>query len=592
MSISLAVYFLEQTPETPDLDLLFVLDDLDLDTRRVSHLLTAVKKQLPSETATTLRLLEAVAPFLVANNHDSIRQRAIAWAQNNSTAVLPTTLLSEACKMGVRNPKHIFIVVEEAYRQDLVKIAQFSVSEGQEASVLERLRQLRTFPKSPPPSTAVHDPSAIKLAHLGTDKNTDTAIRAGRPANNRGPSVSLFSEPLAVLSEQISTPDSLPRLSHSFLVDVEKFMRLATQFYATEDARIAAYTPFLNTLLGEGQWESKANRAKPDARWKARVIAEMKNEPGLSGDPRLQAEVSYRYVISSAEDGQTYGLSSNCPSVLLGISTQLSVSIAVMTDCVYVDNLFLGDLVPSADLDASVIKIARVFQAVKMAAITLQQTYQPLPSPVPFTPLVFPHPVTRSKQVLPKLDFIGKISRSGRIVQPHFQDAATRPCALYAATLPDGTKVAVKFTKRYGIDAHKLLAELSFAPILHGVFQVQDGYLMVVMELVEGVMAWGNEAQISTGAVADLCKAVQVLHAQGLVHGDLRLPNIMLLAGQQPSIKILDFDWAGLNTVTSYPACISNDLDLWGPRVQRHGAMAKEDDEFLLDKFRQECNAG
>ena len=87
--------------------------------------------------------------------------------------------------------------------------------------------------------------------------------------------------------------------------------------------------------------------------------------------------------------------------------------------------------------------------------------------------------------------------------------------------------------------------------------------MMVVTEHIEGVSA----ADIRPGEVegdtakaglvrAAVLDALEHLHKEKLVHGDIRLPNIVVVDGDGDigtRVKILDFEWASVLGVVRYP---------------------------------------
>ena len=73
---------------------------------------------------------------------------------------------------------------------------------------------------------------------------------------------------------------------------------------------------------------------------------------------------------------------------------------------------------------------------------------------------------------------------------------------------------------------------------------------MVVMELCEGV-PWYNPSSDQKKLLLD---ASRCLEESGLVHGDIRAPNVLMVGD---GIRILDFDWAGKAGEARYPVALS-----------------------------------
>ncbi|KAH7884914.1 hypothetical protein F5I97DRAFT_1779733, partial [Phlebopus sp. FC_14] len=56
---------------------------------------------------------------------------------------------------------------------------------------------------------------------------------------------------------------------------------------------------------------------------------------------------------------------------------------------------------------------------------------------------------------------------------------------------------------------------------------------------------------------SDLAEAIQKLHDEGFVFGDLREPNIMITNDDKPKVQLIDFNWAGKKGEARYPVSIS-----------------------------------
>ncbi|KAH3756645.1 hypothetical protein Pelo_11586 [Pelomyxa schiedti] len=132
--------------------------------------------------------------------------------------------------------------------------------------------------------------------------------------------------------------------------------------------------------------------------------------------------------------------------------------------------------------------------------------------------------------------------------------------------------VMIKFTRRYGIEAHALLAQRHFAPRLYYVCTLRPDWVVVIMEWLEITpyyMCIQQQQQAAAPAPPEqqvtgnnpppprmskfkesLEEAVTFLHGNGLVHGDLRTPNIggIPVPGSSTDIHqavLVDFDWSG-----------------------------------------------
>jgi serine/threonine protein kinase len=154
--------------------------------------------------------------------------------------------------------------------------------------------------------------------------------------------------------------------------------------------------------------------------------------------------------------------------------------------------------------------------------------------------------------------------------------------------------IVVKFVDRYGQRAHKMLAEKGFAPELlycgsPCLDDNQSSYQsisMVVMEYVNGNTVAVAKQKMSEKLVETIQSAVRcaldLLHKNGLVFGDLRPPNVMITTDGK--VKLIDFDWAGEDGQAKYPSLISQGI-AWPEGVEALAVMRKEHDWDMLRKL-------
>ena len=141
----------------------------------------------------------------------------------------------------------------------------------------------------------------------------------------------------------------------------------------------------------------------------------------------------------------------------------------------------------------------------------------------------------------------------------------------------------VKFTEEYNEKAHRLLAAKGCAPALHYVGPTGEhgGLRMVVMDFVDGGTLPNNVA-LSEPQYAQIKKAVDILHREGLVYGDLRPPNIMI---SEKGPVLIDFDWCKEADKGRYPSNLSLTVN-WANGVGRSEVMKVEHDNEMLERLR------
>ena len=271
--------------------------------------------------------------------------------------------------------------------------------------------------------------------------------------------------------------------------------------------------------------------------------------------------------------------------MILGAIVTERVIIQRLTDCVWVG----FDSVPN---DTQITQVARVFSALKTGVQNLRSYYKGLPpneislSDSRYFPWITTY---RGDNGPVQFKYLGYLE--------NIPDCVT----LRARTWPEpGQNIVVKFVDRYGERAHRMLADKGLAPQLfyHGPLSAeQDGsnnqrpsrhsFSMVVMEYIEGKVLSkvkddvGEMKKMETKVRQELQRALDILHSNELVFGDLRPPNVMITnAGE---VKLIDFNWAGVQGQVRYPPLISKGL--WAEGVEALGVIKVEHDIEMLDKL-------
>ena len=122
----------------------------------------------------------------------------------------------------------------------------------------------------------------------------------------------------------------------------------------------------------------------------------------------------------------------------------------------------------------------------------------------------------------------------------------------------DGTSVVKFVVGEYGLDAHNCLAMQNLAPKVLYSANLCGAWVVVVMEKIQNSVTLSS-ASMNKKLKASLRNAVQTLHSNNFVHGDLRPPNILAL--EDNTVRILDFDWAGLAGVVKYPDDLNTSVE-------------------------------
>ena len=156
--------------------------------------------------------------------------------------------------------------------------------------------------QGPSPSDSVKSASAVENATI--DRH---GPRYGRPSDRFGPPTSLFSEPLALLKYNLEHLESFTP-NDGMLDRAFNLITSSADFFGGEDNREASLKVILGGFLpGTNTWKrpTPGKTAQPGGIWLegpfAYLIVGFKNEPGIGGDPFLQALVTYGKLTAQEE---------------------------------------------------------------------------------------------------------------------------------------------------------------------------------------------------------------------------------------------------------------------------------------------------
>jgi len=279
----------------------------------------------------------------------------------------------------------------------------------------------------------------------------------------------------------------------------------------------------------------------------------------------------------------------------------LIISTAVFTDAVYADELLSVKLLLGPHGPDNVKRIARVFMAINESKDLLSELYRNLletyrarsPSSSPAKSL-WPNPTAYppdSATQFPKLDFFCKVN-SADGSELFVVDENNQHHALYLARMATETSdevVLVKFSVKYHENAHRLLASADppLAPALHFFTRVVGDMYMIVMEYVpkskgQSLFVAPPPQPALDNIRKDIDRALNLLHENDLVFGDLREPNVLYLPEDGGRVLLVDFDRAGRDGKDRYPACLKPDANLG---VVRGQIMEKAHDRENLERL-------
>lgn len=222
-------------------------------------------------------------------------------------------------------------------------------------------------------------------------------------------------------------------------------------------------------------------------------------------------------------------------------------------------------------------EVTRLFAALSMGIAELETFYSKVDFDVVSDARVFPHITS----------FIDRGTR--REVKFRYEGYAdpipggTR--AVFVAKTEDDRKIVVKFAETYNDVAHALLAAQGFAPQMFSCDRsTLAGFVIVIMDYVNGKQLrhkYHEGSRIPTKILRQIRNALDHLHGEGFVFGDLRWPNV-LITGEPVHIKLVDFDWCGKVREGEYPPDINHVATGWPEGVVPGGLMQFEHDKEML----------
>ena len=272
---------------------------------------------------------------------------------------------------------------------------------------------------------------------------------------------------------------------------------------------------------------------------------------------------------------------------------------AVYTDRLIVQNLCDGIYVGRDNVfDADLLwRLTHVFECVTHLIANLDVLYARLAarlsqvSPSDLPALLKLEPEDNHQRFFPASQSFK--DKNGKVIHLTYEDAIRKDAwgTTYRARTSTGQMVVVKFVQKYGIDAHRFLAEMGVAPevlyfgdIYENVIDRRPRPRMVIMEFIDGQSAFATS--LTASQCLALRDAIKVMHEQNFVHGDLRPPNVHI--GKDGKVYVLDFDWAGLVGKAFYPFSLAENND-WPLQVNAHLndmlPVTKEHDIYMLDRL-------
>ena len=137
---------------------------------------------------------------------------------------------------------------------------------------------------------------------------------------------------------------------------------------------------------------------------------------------------------------------------------------------------------------------------------------------------------------------------------------------------------------------HKFCADKGIAPKVYGYENINCDWKMVTMEYFSDYKLLTDpplEKDQKMKLQRKIKNAVQEMHSEGLVHGDLRECNILYKEEEEKNrdgdiqVKIIDFDWGGKEEAVRYPPRLDPNIS-WPLGVQTNKQIKQIHDSDLL----------
>ncbi|RUS20429.1 hypothetical protein BC937DRAFT_95255 [Endogone sp. FLAS-F59071] len=437
----------------------------------------------------------------------------------------------------------------------------------------ERIRKL-------PSPSSMANPQDFNEMQIG-----DPVILCSRPPDAVGLPVALLDPILAKFQADADALNGVEpdKDDISFILDLSCDMCSLT--FSNEDARRDTFIEHLNKYLQKRLLYSFGNQRVTDGslmfiknNYEIPLLSvEMKPEFGIGkGCAYMQSCLYYLKFITKLEDKLVP--KQRFPVFLMYLAgPYLGIAAAVFQDKPVVEPI--TQVMPLFCLphnESMMLQNARIFKALKIALADLEELYGKLteqPQPNIDSDLQWNFPYVDSVEIKDskrKLKYIKKLG--GRYV---FQ-------ATMEGTSGNPEDVVVKFAKRYSKACHKACYKSGIAPKLYAFKWINGGWCVIVMALLkdhETSYRLAQDSKLSQSIKTQAENAVKKMHDNGFVHGDLRLPNIMV--GPNDSIQIIDFDWAGKTGETVYPYFLNPEVD-WHEEVNAAVEIKPEHDIHML----------
>lgn len=400
-----------------------------------------------------------------------------------------------------------------------------------------------------------------------------TAILNMRPSFNQGLPISvlhpIFARFRATL--QHPSPDTTDPLIHHVAFDLCTKMADA---YGDERARLAEFEKCIKPLFPE------RTRTLPRWTFQKEVYVQSQRELHASkagllifydsipvigieaklehGDAYMQLSRLFQTWISQQRETKSSQIPQGAPMIFVGVVGPQLIVAGGCFDGKSVVVEPLGDpcwMLPDSHhqrqerLMSVLIAIKEGVKSLASLDYTLQTSFEP-GTPRVYTDFTF-------KNKIYMLNFKQRLPLVTRGPNGHLLFLAS------SNGLPQQLLVKLVAGDRYGVDAHRKLAEAGFSPVLFDVVKVKGAPAAYIMEYIPSSDGWDTlydyakkHQDVTSHIQSPLKQITDFMEKENIVHGDLRPNNILVrqaVSSQALELKVVDFDWAGVAGEARYP---------------------------------------
>ncbi|KAI9463374.1 hypothetical protein F5148DRAFT_1313294 [Russula earlei] len=367
-----------------------------------------------------------------------------------------------------------------------------------------------------------------------------------------------------------------------------------SQIWQKENERLIAFLSIMRShgielrpttiRTKQGSYKTDADSQEQGCRY---IIVEAKNEIGSKGaEPLFQAIWYYQRSLEQILDNDEMPVSkyenSSLPCLIIYLfGAYIGFAAAAYSSMPHIQVLStpLPLFYHRSDTHLQ-LTVARHMGAFKKAAIALKAACK-----VDFAPKRATKPPVRVFPPSPTEDSIFPY-------REHFKDLSDpsqggthiKQKLVFEAELANGKLVFVKFVQRYSKEAHEQCVKLRCAPNLLGFERLPGGWIMVVMDYLDGDQYSDFVCVEQTDNVNlknAMTAALTDLHQAGFVHGDVRDVNTLVNNNNPSGFMLVDFDWAGKIGEVRYPPNVNRN-DIWRPMAVIDGEMILPDHDMQM----------